>query len=265
MRGPDSIAVHPPNGFCAGTALRPARVPSPPFWLPMLILLAVSACIRFGGLDQAAARLFWSPESGWRWEKSAAATFLYHYGPWPAFAAAGVGVLFCAGYLLGKLPLERAKLGAYLIIVLILGPGLLVNGAFKDHFGRPRPRQVTMFHGSRPFEPVGTPVLGGPGHSFPSGHAAMGFYWLGLYIYFYGRNRAAAAAFSILGAGEGLAIGLARMAQGGHWASDVLWSAGMVYMTAWIVHRSWFSQPACAGTEDVPLSPASTSKEAHVR
>ena len=39
--------------------------------------------------------------------------------------------------------------------------------------------------------------------------------------------------FGALGLLHGLLMGFGRMTQGSHWPSDVLWSAGFVYLIAW--------------------------------
>ncbi len=39
----------------------------------------------------------------------------------------------------------------FLVATLAIGPGILVNGVFKDHWSRPRPVQVTEFGGSERF------------------------------------------------------------------------------------------------------------------
>jgi lipid A 4'-phosphatase len=41
----------------------------------------------------------------------------------------------------------------FLILTLVLGPGLLVNVALKDHWARPRPGMVTEFGGTMVFRP----------------------------------------------------------------------------------------------------------------
>ena len=43
---------------------------------------------------------------------------------------------------------------SYLFLVLIFGAGLVVNGVFKDDFGRARPRDVVEFGGSKHFSPA---------------------------------------------------------------------------------------------------------------
>ena len=56
-----------------------------------------------------------------------------------------------------KLLLPRRKMlisgraALFLIATMVLGPGLLVNVALKDHWGRPRPIDVTQFGGDQHF------------------------------------------------------------------------------------------------------------------
>jgi membrane-associated PAP2 superfamily phosphatase len=121
----------------------------------------------------------------------------------------------------------------FLALLLVIGPGLLVNLVFKDHFGRARPVQTREFGGKLSFSPLGQRAYAGIGKSFPSGHASMGAYWLGLFVFYWKRWRSLAWTFGALGLVHGVVMGLGRMAQGGHWASDVVWSVAFVYFTAW--------------------------------
>jgi membrane-associated PAP2 superfamily phosphatase len=65
----------------------------------------------------------------------------------------------------------------------------------------------------------------------------MGFYWLGLFIYFWDRKRGLAWTFGALGLLHGSIMGFGRMAQGGHWFTDVVWAAGFVYLSGWMIHH----------------------------
>ena len=114
---------------------------------------------------------------------------------------------------------------AYLFCCLILGPGILVNLVLKDNStGRPRPRDVVQFGGEHefktPFEYAGVCEKN---CSFVCGHASIGFALLamawvtGIRLFF------------IAGATLGFLIGLMRMAQGGHFFSDVIFSFWVVY------------------------------------
>lgn len=220
----------------------------PPIWVPLLVLAVVSLVLRVCDLDRFWQRELWSPDSGWRWASHALVQFLYRYGTWPAILVAGASaVAWVSSKVSGKWQKIRPPT-LYLALLLALGPGLVVNVIFKDHFGRPRPTQTEEFGGRESFRAVGERSGAGRGKSFPSGHASMGFYWLGLFLFFWDRKRGLAWAFGGLALLHGLVMGVGRMAQGGHWFSDVLWSAGFVYLTGWLLHYLLFSrQPNVAG------------------
>ncbi len=208
----------------------------PPVWMPLAVIIMLSGVFVFSDLDQSLQNHFWAPETGWFLKDYSIIQFLYHYGTWPALFVGGVsGVIWIASQVSGKGEQVRS-LSLFLSLLLIIGPGLIVNAVFKDHFGRPRPVHIKEFGGRLSFQPLGHPGSAANGKSFPCGHASMGFYWLGVFIYFWHRRRGLAWAFGILGLVHGTIMGLGRMAQGGHWPSDVLWSAGFIYLTAWLLH-----------------------------
>lgn len=213
----------------------------PPIWTPLILLAVVSVIVRACDIDRFWQRELWSPNYGWRGADNALFQFPYRYGTWPALTVAGASaVTWVTSKVTGKWRGLRQP-ALFLALLLALGPGLMVNAIFKDHFGRPRPAQTEEFGGNRSFRPVGQPGDAGEGKSFPSGHASMGFYWLGLFIYFWNRKRGFAWAFGGLGMLHGLLMGVGRMAQGGHWFTDVLWSAGFVYLSGWALHYFMFS------------------------
>jgi membrane-associated PAP2 superfamily phosphatase/SAM-dependent methyltransferase len=225
----------------------------PPFWIPLVLLFTLSLAARYANLDLRLQGLFWSPEVGWLWHDNGLVRFLYRYGTYPAILA--TGIVTCA-WLCSRIVRKWGKLQSlslFMVLLLALGPGLMVNAVSKSHFHRPRPRETVAFGGDQHFVPVGDFEGSKEGKSFPSGHASMGFYWLGLFIFYWRRNRILAWTFAGIGLIHGCLLGLVRMAQGGHWFSDVLWAAAFVYLTAWALHwllrlnrESDFNEPAIA-------------------
>jgi membrane-associated PAP2 superfamily phosphatase len=63
----------------------------------------------------------------------------------------------------------------------------------------------------------------------------MGFYLMAPAFVLYRRRTGWAAAFLLFGLIAGGTIGLARMAAGAHFASDIVWAGGFVYFTGLIV------------------------------
>jgi membrane-associated PAP2 superfamily phosphatase len=234
---------------------KPARRPgSPPIVIPVLLLLGLSALMLLTDFDRVWAHRVWSVEGGWRLRDEPLVRLLYEYGNLPALIAGIGGMVLWPVLLWKQRPRQERALALFLGLSLILGPGIVVNAVFKDHYGRPRPNQTVEFGGTLPYHRLFEPGVGGVGKSFPSGHASMGFYWLGLFVWFWPIRRRTACAFGAAGLLHGGFMGWGRTVQGGHWASDVLWSAGCVYLSAWALWlvMTRFRSDASAGSPRKP-------------
>jgi len=201
------------------------------FGLPLVILLAATAFIAITGADLKASAFFYRT-TGWPIGNLPPWHQLYRFGFYPAYLL-GIGalVLFVAGFF--RHPLARYRKGAaFMVLLLALGPGLMVNSVLKDHWGRPRPREITLFGGTKtfhqPWERGGTDN----GKSFPSGHGSSAFYLA--MPYFVLRRRKPRLALWVFSGGMiyGALMGVARIAQGGHFVSDILWAWGVVHLCA---------------------------------
>lgn len=152
-----------------------------------------------------------------------------------------------------RAPLKRRRKGLlYLLTALLLGPGLIVNTLFKDHWGRPRPVHLAQFGGSATF----TPVLAYSAQcvrncSFPSGHAGAAFfpmagYWLT-------RQRR----WLVLGIASGLLVGYTRMAMGAHFLSDIICSGFIVHFCCrWLAGRFGLHAAVPGPEPPRPIDPA---------
>jgi len=125
--------------------------------------------------------------------------------------------------------------GAFLILLLILGPGLLVNSVFKDHWGRPRPREIAEYGGQKQFLHPWQKGEDGKGRSFPSGHGSAAFYMTAPYFIYRRSNNRLARLWLLGGLVFGVLMSIARITQGGHFLSDNLWAWGMVHLTALVL------------------------------
>jgi lipid A 4'-phosphatase len=146
----------------------------------------------------------------------------------------------------------------YLLLVLIFGAGLIVNGVFKNHFGRARPRDLQEFGGSRQFTPAF--VVAGQcssNCSFSSGDAAGAFFSMAFAIALTRRRVIAVAAV-----GFGVAVSLSRIAIGAHFFSDTVVSFFVMLIVAdALCHYMFVLQPgtienALAPSHGLPLRPA---------
>jgi lipid A 4'-phosphatase len=201
------------------------------FLVPLLAAVAATGAIDVAGFDLAIQALFYSPGAGWALGDREPWAFLYHFGNLPAFALAAMGVIaFVLSFFADRFRPDRTA-ALFVVALLALGPGLIVNTVFKDHWGRPRPADIVQFGGTETYRSFWHPGLPERGRSFPSGHAAVGFFLMA--PFFVLRRRAPGWARRALAAGilYGSLMGLGRMIQGGHFLTDVIWSGCMVYFT----------------------------------
>lgn len=173
---------------------------------------------------------------------------LYHFGTMPGlvFGFGAIGV-FAAGIWLPKWTRYR-KIALYVMLCLIIGPGVVVNLIFKENWGRPRPREVVEFGGQHAHEKIWEYDAASPGKSFPCGHCSMGFCFFALAFILRERRRLAVAAAGFA-FGLGGIVGMTRVVQGGHFLSDVIWAGGFCFLTclglfyALGLHRNLFYEP----------------------
>jgi lipid A 4'-phosphatase len=201
------------------------------FLVPIAILFLITLPFWVTDVDDSFSRLFYTQGKGWPYGDATPWRFLYNYGNVPALLLAGCGLLvFLLGFIVRRIATLR-WIGLFLVLFLLLGPGLLVNTVFKDHWGRPRPADIKEFGGTDRFLPVWVKGEAGHGKSFPSGHASVGFFLFAPFFFLRGKAKKEAFLFLALGILYGLLLGLGRIIQGGHFLSDVLWAGGFTYLT----------------------------------
>jgi lipid A 4'-phosphatase len=148
------------------------------------------------------------------------------------------------------------KISLFLLLALLLGPGAAVHWGAKDFFARPRPRQVRDFGGEaaylRPLAHNPSAEVRMRGYSFPSGHAAIGYYFTAFALV--QRLRRRRVIIYSAGLGAGVLIGIVRILQGGHFLSDVLFSSVLVcflnHLLYWLMFRAEMAKAT-------PVAPAS--------
>ena len=189
-----------------------------------------------GTLDFAAARLFYrdDPRQHWPLGNELPWSFLYGMAPWitASLVLGGLGAL-AYGWLRRRV--EWRRHAVFVLLTVVLGPGFLVNFVLKDHWERPRPRDVIELGGQLPY--VAAPLRGEGGKSFPCGHCSVGFlYAMGWWVWRGSRPSWAAASLAV-GLITGAALGAGRLAAGGHFASDTVWSAFLAFGVAHFLYH----------------------------
>lgn len=110
---------------------------------------------------------------------------------------------------------------AIFIVSSILVSEVVVE-LLKNIFNRPRPRDIIFFNGDYSF--IKLWAIGEYGLSFPSSHSKSGFIFVLLFYIFYSYRKSLALlglCFSFL---LGIVLSVTRIAQGGHFLSDVFFS-----------------------------------------
>ncbi len=232
------------DGTSAGATVRP---PGPWIfraeWVPLFAVLAVLmalAVVLFTdtGLDLRLARIFHTPDAprAFAGQSEQPWAFFRRFASIPvALLAVGAVLALAASY--------RAKRWRHLngpslavLLALALGPGLVVNAGLKNHWGRPRPCHIQEFGGAWAYQDATDPGKFGKGKSFPCGHSSAGFV-VSIFFLLFRRSRPRLAwMLLVLSIVYGSALGLARMVAGAHFASDVLWSALLVFAVNLLVY-----------------------------
>jgi membrane-associated PAP2 superfamily phosphatase len=203
----------------------------------LALALLTAGLFASGALDIAVARAFYHPEplDHWPLTHRLPWSLLYRAAPWVTATLVIAGL---AGLALGLRSARRGWRRAAVLVLLgvALGPGLLANALFKDHWQHPRPRDLIEFGG--PLRYVPSPLMGTEGGaSFPCGHCSVGFMFAaGWWIW--KRCRPARATASLAGGlALGSVLGVGRLAAGAHFLSDIVWSALLAFL---VLHVLWY-------------------------
>ncbi len=189
-------------------------------------LAALTALFSIPALDTAASAVFY--DRGFSWDPHGLLEFARAAVPTLILGS----LLFFVLVWLMSVPsrdwiwtLTPRRIG-YLLATAALGPGLLVETVLKPHWGRARPKDIALFGGEHAYTaPFAMAEECTRNCSFVSGHAAIAF-WVTAYAFLLPPRWRATGLWA--GAGFGLLIGLVRVVQGGHFASDVAAAGVMV-------------------------------------
>src|SRR5437016_8479505 len=214
-----------------------------------VIALAVAATLGlvFGlrrDLDLKLAALFFDPERGGFWRA---------YDPvylrardvavWlVTLVAAPAVVALAAKFVWPRRPLIIPGRAIVLMLVtLALAPGVVANLVLKEHWGRPRPIDVTEFGGDEHFRPWWDPRGDCPKNcSFIGGEASAAFWTIAPAAVSPPQWRLLAYAAALV---FGCAVGILRMAAGAHFFTDGFFAGVFSFLVVWVVHGWLYRWP----------------------
>lgn len=196
----------------------------------MIFGLIVSLSVGLTNSDLSVVSSFYMPcdkNNVWPAGKAEPFHFLYKYGEIPGIVLAVLALFALVLVRIGKIQKLYSRPLLVVILTVVLGPGLVVNGILKEHWGRNRPADLQMFGGSEQYRHFWNPGGTGTGKSFVCGHCAIAFSTCSV-IAFYPIHPLGASVGLAIGLVYGGLVSLARIAQGGHFPTDVIWSAVII-------------------------------------
>ncbi len=149
----------------------------------------------------------------------------------------GLFVLIVSAFLFrhSRLWQHRKRL-LYVFFCFALAPGLIVSVVLKENWGRARPAHIAEFGGKMEYTPPMMRANQCTGNcSFPSGEAAFAFCFLAFAMITRRRTL-----WIKLALGYGVFFAFLRVAEGGHFASDVTFSALISLITCLTLYRFMF-------------------------
>ena len=137
--------------------------------------------------------------------------------------------------------LISARAAVFLILTMLLGPGLLVNVALKDHWGRPRPIDVAQFGGQEHFVPWWDPRGDCPNNcSFVSGDVSTVAWTFAPAALVPGPWQPLAFAGAFVLTAFMAAI---RMMAGAHFPTDTIFAGVFTFLLIWLAYGLIYRWP----------------------
>lgn len=219
------------------------------WWIPILGVIVITPFTPY--LDMAIERSFYSLGEGNvdHFVSNRFTSFMYTWGVVPAQI---IFIVSLFGYLTTFVIRKLKGVRNYFllpVLTLAIGSGFIVNWVLKDHWGRPRPKQLEAFGGSQQYRAFYNPnfytSVDENFKSFPCGHCTMGFFFLTFVPMGWRLQSRGLVLFGwFVGIGWGVAMGVTRMAQGGHFFSDVLIAGVIMWFTALAMDLLLFDEAA---------------------
>jgi lipid A 4'-phosphatase len=210
------------------------------FYLIFAILLALP--VAWPQMDLYLSSLFYEAGQGFSFAQHPAFQTI-HFSANLGARVLGVAfaVLALASWGRHKKILLDGKAWLFLLVALVIGPGLVANAAFKDHWGRSRPREIVEFGGKETFSSALTPRFENArsNGSFVCGDGAFGFLLpaAALVVPLSLRRRVFWGGMAV-----GAVFSFARLAMGAHFFSDIVYAAFMMLASSAVVFAAMYGR-----------------------
>jgi lipid A 4'-phosphatase len=215
-----------------------------PIAIATIVIIFITLATRMWHLDMLISDYFYTPEEGFLLRDSLLVIFFYDSIGWAVKLGIMCFIAYPIIYWRIKVSRKYCRTVLALFLTLSIGPGIIVNSIFKDHFGRPRPVQTIEFGGKYEHKEILESNWGNPGKSFPSGHASVPLAFLILVFSAYRRGKTTTATvLATVIAAWYIGVSYARVAAGGHHFSDVTWAGYVTFICAWLSYL-YIEQPS---------------------
>ena len=210
--------------------------------VPLLIMVVGTLLCLFTDFDLELSKQYFDPvKDEWPARHQPLINLSYQWGT--AFSGiAAFWALFhlSASYIHPRFLVKRG-VAFFLLLCILIGPVLLVNGVIKDTWRRPRPRETVELGGSHPYRKVlEISHRRFRGKSFPGGHASAGFILVMFYFLFKPKGRKWAGLALLFGIGWGTWLSYVRIVLGGHFFSDNLYAFGINWFLVLLLYYKWY-------------------------
>lgn len=208
----------------------------------LFTLFSLLGLIFISFFDIKISKIFYTTNPNYFW------IFIYNYFQIVPITGLIILLITFINSKIKKNKIINSKIIYFTFFFLIISQGLVHLS--KKYWGRPRPREISEINKTAIYEYKSpwqfNKTLSNNasyGHSFPSGHAGFAFYTLFIYFILKFKNykkRNIALVFALF---FGTLVGMGRIIQGGHFASDVYMSFLIVFITGKILFNYYDNNP----------------------
>jgi lipid A 4'-phosphatase len=210
--------------------------------IPLLIMVVGTLLCLLTDFDLELSKRYFDPvKDDWPARHQPLVNFSYQWGTaFSGIVAFWALFHFFASYMHPRFLVKRG-VALFLLLSILIGPVMLVNGVIKDTWRRPRPRETVELGGSHPYRQVlEISHRRFRGKSFPGGHASAGFILVMFYFLLKPKGRKWAGLALLFGIGWGTWLSYVRIVLGGHYFSDNLYAFGINWFLVLLLYYKWY-------------------------